>query len=187
MPNKMIPLSVRITEDDAAFLATLSYDGAASLSEKTRALIAEARRRRENQGHLDEALRVLEDIHSAQDSRRREVERQEEAHSELLSQFSRWLMDTHILFLEGAEAAGQSKSKEREGGKEAKGSRPSSKKAVRHESIIAYERRMADQIFLLMDLVMRQGLTENSRNYDPKVISSRMVEILELSRLLQKD
>ena len=182
----MIPLSVRITENDAAFLATLKYDGATSLSEKTRALIAEARRRRENQGHLDEALRVLEDIHSAQDSRRRELERQTDIHSELLAQFSRWLMDTHILFLEGAEAAGQSDEAKREGGKVKKGSRPSDDKTVRHESMADYERRLADRIFLLIDLVLRQGLTETSRNYDPRVVSDHMKDILELSRLLDK-
>lgn len=181
----MIPLSVRISESDAAFLASMKYDGATSLSEKTRALIAEARRRRENEGHLDEAVRVLEDIHQAQDSARRAVERDADMHSELLGQFSRWLMETHIRFLEGAGAAGLPDQTGREGGKPDKGERPGSESAARQEAMRQYEKRMADQIFLLMDLVFRQGLTESSHNYDPRLVRDRMAGILELSSLIK--
>ena len=46
MPGK-VPLSVRVSQDDAAFLAGLAVTGATSPSDKLRALIRDARLRHE--------------------------------------------------------------------------------------------------------------------------------------------
>lgn len=53
MPRKAIPLSLRISDDDAAFLADYAPEGAATPSEKVRHLIAEARERAEAKGPED--------------------------------------------------------------------------------------------------------------------------------------
>ncbi|MEM9839025.1 MAG: hypothetical protein AAF830_07700 [Pseudomonadota bacterium] len=53
MPRKAIPLSLRISDDDAAFLANYTPEGAATPSEKVRHLIAEARERAEAKGPED--------------------------------------------------------------------------------------------------------------------------------------
>jgi len=53
MPRKAIPLSLRISDDDAAFLAEYTPETAATPSEKVRHLIAEARERAEAEGPED--------------------------------------------------------------------------------------------------------------------------------------
>ncbi|MEM9840695.1 MAG: hypothetical protein AAF830_16295 [Pseudomonadota bacterium] len=47
MSRKTIPLSLRVSDDDAAFLASYAPEGASTPSEKLRHLIAEARERAE--------------------------------------------------------------------------------------------------------------------------------------------
>jgi len=47
MPGKSVPLSVRVSDEDALFLAGLEIDGAVTPSEKLRAILHETRRREE--------------------------------------------------------------------------------------------------------------------------------------------
>lgn len=56
MPRKAIPLSLRISDDDASFLSEYNPAGATTPSEKIRHLIAEARERAEAKGPEDGRL-----------------------------------------------------------------------------------------------------------------------------------
>lgn len=47
--SKTVPFSARISLDDAEFISSLEYEGAATPSDKLRALLAETRRRHGNQ------------------------------------------------------------------------------------------------------------------------------------------
>lgn len=167
MSGKMIPVSIRIPEEDAAFLAQLEVDGATTLSEKVRALIGESRRRREAGGYASEAARMLEDVHLAQDRERRVREQQLSVHSELLSYLSHWLLETYGAFL--------MQESHREEGAEARA-------AMERD-----EAALADQVFVLMDQLLRMGLTRTSRCYNPEVVSNRMETLKELISIYGKD
>ena len=45
--SKSVPLSVRVSPDDARFISQIDIAGAATPSDKVRALLADARKRRE--------------------------------------------------------------------------------------------------------------------------------------------
>lgn len=167
MTGKMIPVSIRIPEKDAAFLAQLDVDGATTLSEKVRALIGEARRRREAGGFASEAVRNLEDIHLAQDRQRRAQEQSLSFHSELVSYLSHWLLETHIACLTQEDWGGDPD--------EVRG------------ALEQYEASLADQIFVLMDQMLRMGLTTTSRCYNPHIVSGRMEALKELIAIYNKD
>lgn len=53
VPGKSVQLSVRVSDEDALFLADLEVDGAVTPSDKLRAILRDARRR--HQGHSDPA------------------------------------------------------------------------------------------------------------------------------------
>lgn len=59
MPEKSVPLSVRISVDDAEFIARLSLEGATTPSEKMRKLLGEARRRREDAADYGRCLGMV--------------------------------------------------------------------------------------------------------------------------------
>ena len=56
------PLSVRLSEEDALFLAGLELEGAITASDKVRGLIRQARRRAETPAGWDAALAAAHDI-----------------------------------------------------------------------------------------------------------------------------
>ena len=62
MSNKAVPLSVRISENDAAFLAGLDLPEATTPSDKIRALIWEARQRHQGGQVYGEAIQFQEDL-----------------------------------------------------------------------------------------------------------------------------
>lgn len=169
MSSKNIPISIRVSEEDASFLAQLEQEGAATLSEKIRALIGEARRRREAGGFVDDAVRSLEDLHLARDRRRRLLEQEGGKHSELLGHLSQWLLETHIAYLTGLVEEGGKADKENPA-----------------PSMEAYEAKLADQVFVLIDQILRMGLTQKSRCYNPQLISDRMETLKELISLYNK-
>src|SRR5687768_6364358 len=93
MSQKSVQLSVRISDDDAAFLARTAIDGAATPSDKMRAIIGEARRYREERDDYAGCLRLLREMVGPAQDGWREAERAAGQRSELPLALLEWLTE----------------------------------------------------------------------------------------------
>lgn len=164
MQGKSVPLSVRLSQEDAAFIAGLSIQGAVTPSEKIRALIREARQKQAGTGSYTESLNFYQNLLAPTLEREREVEATRAMHSELLIQFSYWLPE--VLAYVTANV-------------------PKMTEEDVVERLTTLEQGVADRIFQLFQQVLRLAVTGRSPCYDETVIASRVGPILELNELLK--
>jgi len=158
---KNVPLSVRVSEEDAEFIARLQFTGATTPSDKIRAMIGEARRRHEGVQDFEGALSMLEDMLAPVLRRLQNAEMEQRLHSELLSHVAHWLPELVALLLTSF----------------------SSTKRLEREHLQDLESELADRVFRLIEDVLRMGITRECRGYDPAVVARRMDPVLELAAL----
>lgn len=162
MSGKSIPLSVRVSDDDAEFLATLQIEGALTPSEKLRALIARARAEasegRDFEGALARLRALLEP--TAQRLRARELDSRQR--SQLVHEVLQTLPDLVAFLVAGPPAATRS----------------------RGEDLVAFEQGVADRTFRLIEAVLRLGVTGKAHCYNPDVVTQGATGTLELSRVI---
>jgi hypothetical protein len=159
--SKNVPLSVRVSEEDAEFIARLQVSGAATPSDKVRAMIAEARRRHEGVQDFEGALSMLQDLLAPVLRRLQLAEVEQHSHSELLSHVAHWIPEL-VAFLLTAF---------------------SDVKRLEREHLQELESEVADRVFRLIEDVLRMGITRECRGYDPAVVARRMDPVLELAEL----
>lgn len=163
MPGKNIPLSVRVSEEDADFLATFEVDGATTPSEKLRALIASAKARkaegRSYEANLALVRELLESV--SQSLRARELATRQR--SELIADTLYWLPDLVAFLMTGP------------------GGKPSKHDA---RDMIEFEAGVAQRIFHFIEAVLRLGVTARAPCYRPGVISEGLAGTLELAQLI---
>lgn len=159
--TKNVPLSVRVSEEDAEFIARLQVSGAATPSDKIRAMLAEARRRHEGVQDFEGALAMCEDMLVPVLRRLQNAELEQRLHSELLSHVAHWLPDLVALLLTAFSGV----------------------KRLEPEHLQGLENEVADRVFRLIEDVLRMGITRECRGYDPTVVAQRMAPVLELAEL----
>lgn len=168
---KTVTMSVRVSAEDAAFIAGLEMSGASTPSDKLRAIIAEARQRHAGVADLAEAVRRGEELVASSRRRVRDLEHRHRVQSELVGLVSDWLPQaTALLMTFGAG--------ERSGAAKRAG-------ADEREQLMELERRLADSLFTLIESVLRLGVTRTCRGYDPAVVSERLGPSLEIARLIE--
>ena len=159
--SKNVPLSVRVSEEDAEFIARLQVSGATTPSDKIRAMLAEARRRHEGVQDFEGALTMLEDLLAPVLHRLQGAEVEQRLHSELLSHVAHWLPELVALLLTAFNGV----------------------KRLEREHLQELESEVADRIFRLIEDILRMGITRECRGYDPTVVARRMGPVLELAEL----
>jgi hypothetical protein len=161
MSGKSIPLSFRVTDEDAEFLAGLELPGAITPSEKLRALITRARlehaQERTYEGSLGRVRELLEP--TSQTLRAREMAIRQR--SELIADTLYWLPDLVAFLMAGPETS-------RKGG----------------EDLRTFEAGVADRIFRFVEAVLRLGVTAKAPCYDPDLITNGIAGTLELSQVI---
>ena len=162
MPGRSIPISVRITPEDAEFIAAMDIAGASTPSDKVRAVLGEARRRRLDPRDYAGCLAQLQEMLAPALRGLRQAERDLGAHSELLTLVGEWLPEMMASLIAGAA--------EIEPGD-----------AI--ESLREVESDVADRVFRLIESVLRLGVTETCRGYDAAVIDSRLEAALRLAEV----
>ncbi len=165
MSSKSVPLSVRITPDDAEFLARLRVDQAATPSEKLRALVREERRRREGYRSYGRVLRLTSETLAPTLERIRTAENTHRIHSELVHTVEEWLPDLMAFVL--TSMAETPEGDER-------------------QALLDMEDALADRVFRLVEAVLRLAVTRQVRGYDPDVVARRIGPILELAELIRR-
>jgi len=166
MSEKSVSLSVRLSPDESTFLATYNPPGATTLSEKLRAMIAEAQRNRTGHDDFTTCLDFFEDQISGPARAVREAEHATGLHSELLALFSRWMPEAIAVFCSGAPDEA-----------------PDDDNA---EQLANLEQEIADRVFTLFEQMLRLNVTGESPCYNPHVISKRssiVVKLCDMTKL----
>ncbi len=159
---KSIPISLRISEESAAFISQLEIKDAVTPSEKIRAIIRNARER-EEEGNAPE--RLMADWHDhLQDLQHRvgAAERELKIHSE----FVRFALDWQNQFAHEI-----------------------TQDAFNGEASMAdladFENRLADQAFRLIDYIARLGVTTSAPCYNPALVREKLKKNMDLLHLVE--
>ena len=162
MSRKTIPVSTRISPEDAEFLARWNGAGATP-SEKLRALIAEAREQKEGAEDYPGALRVATALIAPTLLRIRSRERELGAHSELVSRLAEWLPECLAYLISAAN-------------------QPDEK--VDKKTLVRIEADLVDRAMTLMQSVLQMAVTRQSPCYHPEVIRERIGPVLDLAEVV---
>ena len=163
MTTKAVAISARIPQEDAVFISQLKINDAKTPSDKLRAIIAEARRRQENQQDYRGCMTMIQDMITPVGARARELELEQGRHSELVSRVLEWLPDTMAFIM----AAGGVMEGEQTG-----------------QQLNTLENGIADRVFRLMESVLQMGVTQRCPCYDVQAIQARVEPVLDLMRVI---
>jgi hypothetical protein len=95
-------VTLRLDEDDLTYLAGIDVPGAANLSEKIRALLADARAQRDGLGDFGAAYDFTRRLFATPERCVRDTEVRTQVRSELIARVLAWLPDTAAFVLSGA-------------------------------------------------------------------------------------
>ncbi len=165
MAVKTISMSVRVSEEDAQFLATLEMPGATTPSDKLRAIIDDARQRRLGAQDFQACLGMLERLTAPARRQVRAVEHEKDLGSELVDTAFEWLPHSLAWMITSC-------------GDDA----PANQDVAR---LRQFENGLAGRVFALLERILRLGVTKRCRCYDPGAIRTRLAPILEIARLIE--
>ncbi|WP_144392314.1 hypothetical protein [Pleionea sediminis] len=169
MTGRTVPLSVRVSPEDAEFLASFEMEGADTPSEKLRALISEARKRQDSMSGFSEAQMELRRTIQPLMEKIQDHEAAHETYSQLLHLGLEWIPEAM------AELVAQ---------------RFRITKDASEEEMIQLERRVTDRVFRLIEGFLRLAVTQDCEGYDPQVIKKRLPrvqQLIELVRIMEKE
>jgi hypothetical protein len=161
---KSIPISVRISQDEAESLARMRIPGATTPSEKLRALITEAHRREQGPSDYSDSMAQVQQWLAPLFATVQLAEARQEQHSDILAILREWLPD----FLAYARLAGNSPSTG----------------TLSLDELRALERGLADRLFRLMERLFQLALISRCHCYDPELITKRMELIRQLASII---
>ena len=163
--SSSVPLSVRISQEDASFIAKLKMDDAVTPSDKVRYIIKHARERYEQKQDYEGMVDLAKDVFRDEKEAIKKFELESKQHSELLALFSQWLEEAFAFY---GSAVDTTINPEKPTDKDFK----------------ALEEECAKRIFRLLDMVTRMGVTRNAPCYEPKVIHRHYKPLLELTQMV---
>lgn len=165
MTNKSIPLSVRISQEDAEFIASLELEGAKTPSDKVRAIIAAARQRQRQQQGDSYSSNLITSQEMLNGARRhiKEIEHRYQMHSELISRLFDWIPET-TAFL----ATAIPENSDQEGGK----------------ALQQLEKGLIRRTATLMQSVLQLGVTKQCPCYDEYLMEKHLQPVLDIAELI---
>ena len=155
--QKSVPLSVRVSPEDAAFIERMDVAGAATPSDKVRALLAEGRKRHEGFSDFSSCLSMVQEMLAPTLQRLRSAEHRERVHSELVLELTQWLPEALAFVLTTLHDDSPDR-----------------------DELQAFEEGVAERLFRLIENVIRMNVTDQCRGYDPRVVARRMAPVFEL-------
>jgi len=159
---KSVPLSVRVTPDDAEFIENIEIAGAESPSDKVRALLADARKRHEGFSDYSSCLGMVQEMLAPTLQRLRAAEHREKVHSELALELIQWMPEAFAYLLTDLPEDGD------------------------RDELQSFEDGVAERLFRLIENVIRMNVTRTCRGYDPNVVARRMPPVIELIKVIQE-
>lgn len=162
MPSRSVPLSVRVSDDDAAFLAAFEAPGATTPSEKLRAILAAARRRHLGARDFTDCAVLIEDMLRPAERRLRDAQRQAGRRSDFVFKLYEHMPEIMAEMIAAS---------------------PTTDDGI--DGLKRFEVALADQVFAVIEEILDLGLTSRSRSYDPDLIKDRLSPVLEIVELLK--
>ena len=159
--TKTMTLSVRLPEEDASFIAGLTIEGAATPSDKLRAIIRDARLRTQITRSYEDAHDQLQSLMRPIMQAVRSAENQTGLHSEVVERALPWL----------AEAVAFTVSVPLETHKQ-------------EEGLLRLEDGIAIRIFRLFEFALRMASTASAPGYDKAVMERQLDGIKDLLKIV---
>ena len=164
MPSKTIPISARVSHEDAEFISRLQINGATTPSDKLRAIIAEARQQRSRTKDYRGCFQMIQELLMPVIETIRQVELDNHEHSELITRAVEWLPDALAYVVSSA---------------------PQNPDDNAAEKIHRLEQGLADRVFGLIESVLQLGITKRCPCYETDTVSQRVEPILELAQVIE--
>ncbi|MCI0507301.1 MAG: hypothetical protein L0Z73_14490 [Gammaproteobacteria bacterium] len=165
MTSKMVPISIRISQADVEFISQLKVTGAATPSDKVRAIIAEAKRRSEGMEDYRSAFQMMQELFQPVREHIRAAELDMSQHSELVTRLIEWLPDMSAYLLSTFARSEQD---------------------IGEQDLLDLEKGVTDRIFRLIESVMQMGVTRKCPCYDPTAVSQHIRPVLELANAISQ-
>ena len=164
MPNKTVPISVRLTREDADFVAQLNVDDADTPSDKLRAIIVDARKRKLGTEDYPGSLKLIQDLAAPTMRIIRASENSHHMHSELVSRVGEWLPEcmAYLIASNGPDVE------------------------LDADQLREIERDFTDRVVVLMQSILQMAVTRHGPMYEPDVLHERVQPVLELADVISK-
>jgi hypothetical protein len=167
-------ITIRLDEDDLTYLSSMELAGAANLSEKIRALLAEARAQREGMQNPGLAYDLSRRLFAGPERGVRAAEMEAQMRSELIARLLSWLPDITAALVSGAavlSAAGEARG--------------------RDEQLKRLERTLGERAMSLVDSMLQMSAAGFPGCYEPEALKQRSQSAigaiaLHLSRDIQE-
>lgn len=160
---KSIPISVRLSDDDVAFLAGYEVQGARTPSDKMREILKAARERAEGVRDVAACEDLLRTMARPAEKALRQLQRESGIRSDLVMKLYERLPEMMAELIASAPGPEQDQ-----------------------ESLVRFEAALSAELFSLIEEIFDLGLTTPSRTYDPGLMRQRLEPVLEVARLLDK-
>ncbi len=160
---KTVPISVRVSNEDAEFIANLQIDGAVTPSDKVRSIIREAKKQKERIINYEGCLKIALETLKGLTQKVKASEMKQKQHSELVNVFNDWIVESFAYVV-------SAKYKIYEGKIELK----------------QLEEGISERVFRLFEVVARMGVTSKASCYDKEIITKGFVPILELTQIINQ-
>ncbi len=164
MPGKTVPLSVRISDDDAKFLAGLDIEGAVTPSEKLRALLTSERRLREGAADPAATEEMLEDLCRPARRRLRRAEQSTGQRSEVAQKLYDRVPKLAALALTGPSQSGD---------------------VPEERALAEWEAQWVELALALCEDLLHVGLVSEPRSFNKRTIKDNLSPIIELAELIK--
>ncbi len=164
MSQKNNPISVRVSDADLDFLDRLNIDDAETPSEKMRAIIRQAKLRQAGMYSYHAALGVMRDLLEPVAGRIRELEREEQQHSELIINTYHWVKELTAYMLSGIDQEHDQ---------------------TELIDLATLENNVLDRLLRQMEYLLRLAVTPKGPCYQPGIIREQIEPILELAQVIR--
>ncbi|MEL7527408.1 MAG: hypothetical protein AAFN16_16640 [Pseudomonadota bacterium] len=160
---KSIPISVRLSDDDVAFLAGYEVQGARTPSDKMREILKAAREREEGVQDVASCEDLLRSMVRPAERGLRQLQRETGNRSDLVMKLYERLPEMLAELIASAPGPEQGE-----------------------QDLVKFEAALSAELFSVIEEIFDLGLTTPSRTYDPALMDRRLEPILEVARLLQQ-
>ncbi len=166
MTQRTTTISCRVDADDADFLLALEVPGATTVSDKMRHVLTEYRKREQNLKNYRDCLMDFRNLIAPTFQEIQDMEFSHEIRSEFISR----VVETLPVLISTLLTSRRPE-------------RPEEEPAHLHQ----LERRLVDQIFQLLDALLRIGISPRPPCYDTRLFRERIQELLSLTEILSKN
>jgi len=157
--TKTVPVSLRLSQEDAEFIAQLKMDDAITISDKIRSLIKNAKKQTAKGNNYRHNLQFVKERLSSVAELVKDYECETKQYSLLLSLFHDWLEEVFAFYV-------------------------TLQNVSEPYDLHSLEAGVAHRVFRLLEAVMRMGVTSEAPCYDRTLIYKQIAPILELTELI---